>query len=112
MATTKNLHLSLADWWDEGKRQIKTISRNYCKTKNLGEKRQISSLNKRIRNAAKKAENGNPNAENLKIQFNTQLKELEEKRAQAHILRAKAQWTEEGERCTKYFLNLENKKKK
>ena len=107
----KNLHLNLADWWDEGKRQIKTISQNFCRTKNLGEKRQISSLNKRIRNAAKKAENGNPNAENLKIQFNTQLKELEEKRAQAHILRAKAQWTEEGERCTKYFLNLENKKK-
>ena len=35
------------------------------------------------------------------------MKQIEHEKTQGYILRSKAKWYEEGEKSTKYFLNLE-----
>ena len=107
----KNLSPSLAERWEEGKRQIQTISKDFSKRKTTGEKRLSASLQKRLRNATKKAESGDKQAELLRRHFTEELKSMESKSALIRIMRAKAQWVEQGERCTKYFLNLEKKRR-
>ena len=105
----KFLYPTLAEWWDAGKAIIKNISQNFSKIMAQGLHKQWLSLEKRLRNATRKADRGCPNAQLLHQQLSLQLKTLEQDRAKIHILRSKAQWVEEGEKCTKYFLNLGKK---
>ncbi len=51
-------------------------------------------------------------AENLSIDrilLKTKLDELYEKKARGAMIRSRAKWVEEGEKCTKFFISLEQK---
>ena len=53
------------------------------------------------------------NNEDVHDMYNTvlrELEEIEEENLRGKIVRSRAQWIEEGEKCSKYFMRLENRK--
>ena len=60
---------------------------------------------KRLRNAQNQAK------PSLIFKLKSKLREREVKAAQEHYLSLRIKWMEEGEDCTKYFLNLQSKSK-
>ncbi len=108
--TQQCLFTGLSEWWEAGKTHIKIISQRYSKDLARQHRKQHASLVKRLRNATRKADAGSIQAAALQRQLETQLQTLESERAEIHKIRAKTQWTEEGEKCTKFFLGLEKQK--
>ena len=95
-------------WWENVKFLIKKFSIKYCsvirKCKRYKEKEIKESLEVEL------------NKENKEIQkikeMEEKLKEIEEKEYEGARLRSKAKYMVEGEKCTKFFFDLEKKKGK
>ena len=97
-------------WCDGFKIRIKKVSRDYTYKQHLDKEKYIHSIDRRLRNLRKKA-NPDRNTSDF-IQHLTHLKQQrEEESALQHIKKSKTQWIEEGEKCSKFFLNLETKRK-
>ncbi len=100
---------SLLEWWDALKRHIKNISRKHTHKKSIAQRQYAKSIDKRLQNLRRKIPSQNTD------EFITSLlhskKQLEEEKARIHMDKTKSQWLEEGEKCSQFFLNLENKRK-
>ena len=60
----------------------------------------------------KRLENKLDNKEDMKETYDTiknELEQTEEEKLRGNIIRSRAQWIEEGEKCRKYFMQLENR---
>ena len=60
----------------------------------------------------KKLESKLDNNEDVSDAYNTirnELEQIEEEKLRGHMIRSRAQWIEEGGKCTKYFMQLENR---
>ena len=99
---------SILSWWDAGKLRIQRLSSDFARRSRLGPLIRIDSLRKRLRNASLKA-SPSPTFTLLTAQLSTELASLERLNAQQSLLAAKARWVEQGEKCTKFFLNLQKK---
>lgn len=98
----------ILEWWDGGKERIKAIavkiSRQRAKIKNALEKIIIEEHEKAIQDF-----DSNPtlqNAEKLK-QSKANLSRCERENITGLKIRSRVQWSEEGEKSKKFFLNLE-----
>ena len=99
---------SILSWWDEGKVRLKRLSSEFARKSRLAQHLRLHSLRKRLRNATSKAPNS-PTSALLSAKLSAELASLERQQAQRSLLAAKALWVEQGEQCSKYFLNLQKK---
>ena len=98
------------DWWDSFKKKIRRESRTYSYNKKQKQDKYLKSLQKRLKNLQRKA---NPSTKMIEFthQLQEAVKQIEIEKVNKHIKGSKARYVEEGERCTRYFFNLENKRK-
>ena len=101
---------SLLTWWDAFKLRIKNVSKQYTRTRSLQRKAYRRSLDRRLKSLHRRT-HPSPSIQQFTLHLQQKKKTLEEAQAQRQVLHAKAQWVEEGERCSKYFLNLAKKRK-
>lgn len=96
------------DSWDILKRRIKTFCINFSKKLSKSYKSKISSIQKEI-NIIENLPYENINM-NRKRELETELSELINKKAKGAQIRSRANWIENGEKNTAYFLSLEKKR--
>ena len=95
-------------WWDALKIDIKRLSRHYSYTKQKTLSANKTKLTKEYLKLRRKALLGHDWAKShAKILFE-KLQELEKTETRRVKAYSRAKWTEEGERPTRYFLNLVN----
>ena len=99
---------SILSWWDAGKNRIRRLSSDFARRSRLNQHLRLHSLRKRLRNATSKAPTS-PTSTLLTAKLSAELASYERQQAQRSLLAAKALWVEQGERCTKFFLNLQKK---
>ena len=94
--------------WDCIKCEVRGITISYC-IKKAKEKRHYET---KLRSDFKILEEKIDNNEDVHDMYNTvqrELEEIEEENLRGKIVRSRAQWIEEGEKCSKYFMRLENR---
>ena len=107
--------------WDTMKMQIRSSSLKYAREKKAKIKSKENTLESDISSLRKKLEEENP-SDAVKSEIykeldikTLQLEKIAQYRTRGAILRSKARWYNEGEKNTKYFLNMQkrhfNKKK-
>lgn len=99
-----------ASVWEWMKYEIKNFVSDYTKRIHCREKQQIAELSQQLSDLnAKMDEEGT----DLTLEANSitrELKEIEESKARRMMFRARCNWALQGERCSKYFLNLEKRR--
>ncbi len=108
IAESKESELHPTLKWEMLKMEIRGKSISYSSFKNKESKRKVNTLEDDIA----KLEKNQTLDENLTHSLESKRKELEEiyeQKAKGCMLRAKARWIDEGEKPTKYFLNLEKR---
>lgn len=104
---TKHIYESLTDWWEIGKRKIKQkcieIGKSERKIRDDRKERLAKEL---------EALTMSSNAATAKriLEIKREINSMEEKEIEGAILRSKTDWQNQGERCSKYFFNLEKSK--
>ena len=99
--------------WDFIKYKIRYETITYSKQKARNRREKLSALEEKIKECTVKCDE-HPNPENLndleilKTEYDQQYEDI----AQEAIIRSSVNWYEHGEKSNKYFLNLENFKKK
>ena len=105
--TMKREYAHPRDWWEDGKLLIKINTTEYCTAQRKKQRKHIQSLLKRLRNLQNKS---NPkNFTHITQALRQKLRAHEQEQAESARVRAKIQWEEEGERCSKFFFSLEKK---
>jgi len=94
--------------WDSMKCAIRGLTIEYS-IKRAKENRQYKN---NLQAELKQLENRLDKHEDVGDIYNTirrELEQIEEEQLRGNIIRSRAQWIEEGERCSKYFMQLENR---
>ena len=101
--------------WDTMKMLIRSISLNYTRKKKAKMKSLELKLESEILSLQKELEENNI-SENEKVQIYSEInvkilqrEEISKYKTRGAILRSKSRWHNEGEKNTKYFLNLEKR---
>ena len=96
-------------WWDNLKYKIKRFSQIFGKDLQKKKNLEYYKIQNKLQQISEKIATGEDvdisKYENLKLE----LSELEEEKCKGAILRSKAFWATESDKCTKYFLQLEKK---
>ena len=95
--------------WEMIKLNVRGCTIKYASKKKRNTEGCIKSLTKEINILDMKCKD-NPNDDGLKKELKEKEKLLEniyEEKSRGICIRSKAQWVEDGEKCSKYFLNLE-----
>ena len=100
----KNDFLNISQWWDIGKKKIKTFSRNFAIEQSIKNKSRLEELEYEI----SYLRNSMSNKDRL-IELQTQHKEILDKATEGMKIRSRLQWWEEGENSTKFFHGIEKK---
>ena len=101
-------HLSPKNKWDSIKMIVIAESQEYCQRRGTEHKLIKSVLEEAIVRLEEKIEyNWNQADVDMLEKTKADLEELIESKTRGTIFRAKARWYNEGEKCTKYFMNLE-----
>ncbi|CAC5405809.1 unnamed protein product [Mytilus coruscus] len=97
-------------WWDNLKYQIKKFSQIFSKRIAKKKNAEYYTLQNKIERICNRIAEGDKvnieQYENLKLELSV----LEEEKCKGAILRSKAYWATENDKCTKYFFNLEKHK--
>ena len=94
--------------WELLKYEIRRFTISYCKQRN---KKDVAER-KYLENKLKNLENVLDNYDNLESYHNikNKIEEIHEKKAKGARIRSKCLWYEEGEKLSKFFLNLEKRR--
>lgn len=94
-------------FWEDVKEKLKKMCIRFSKNKNWENKREERELILLLQNEIEKCEE-DPNYDSEKYElYKTRITELEKKRCAGAIIRSRAKYITEGERCTAFFLGLE-----
>ena len=99
-------------WWDLGKIKIKSLCREYCQEKRANEDQLLSSLREEYSDHLDQLDqypDGGVPGERLEY-LRTEIARLEAQKMEGIIIRSRIQYREEGEKCTKFFVDLEKQK--
>ena len=101
---------SLRDWWDRLKIEIRNVCMNYgVRQKRFVNQKRFSLTKQLIR--ARNAFHANKSCDvSIINSLESQLSSLISKEAEGAKIRSRAQWFEEGEKPTRYFFRLEQKR--
>ena len=105
----KNSFEKLTDWWETLKNAVKNHARTFSKKEAKCKRKEEYKLRKKLKNAQKKIHN-NTNMIILCRELKNKLESFEKNRALGAAIRAKIKWRFQGEKCNKFFLNLEKNK--
>ena len=96
-------------FWDFVKMKFKEFSVSYCISKARHNRNKQEDLETRLDNLDKSiAENSNNNdVKDERMQLKKELDELYAYRAKGYHIRSRSKWIEEGEKSSRYFLNME-----
>lgn len=95
-------------WWENVKYEIKKFSIKYSKCVQKARKAKEMRLRKTLREELKKEQ---VNTQRI-VELEDNLKKIEEEKCKGAMLRSKAKYTIEGEKCTKFFFDLERRRGK
>ena len=99
---------TLLEWWETGKLKLRKIAISHSRRIAASRRRYKSKLEKQLRNTLKKLETRHSNGDLKRFtDLRLKLRNLEMIDARGRMIRSRAQWREEGERCSKFFANLE-----
>lgn len=99
-------------WWDNLKYRIKKISQLYGRERKKIQYEKINRIQRKFQNFKEKIAHGIHYDIIEYEDIKNELAKIEIEKCQGAILRSKAQWAIEGDKNTKYFLNLENYKQR
>ena len=101
---------SLGDWWDDLKVRIRTLSIDFSVRKHKKSNAERSSLTKQLIRAKNALHSGDLSAAPAVKNLESALSTLISKEAEGVKIRSRAQWLEEGEKPTRFFFQLEQKR--
>ena len=101
---------SIRERWEEIKNQIRSISIKYGKKRKRKMMKEEKELRERVRIELSRAEDEEGYRVENYIVAKMKLERYEREKCRGAILRSKAKYALEGERCTGYFLGLEKRK--
>lgn len=90
-------------WWENMKYDIKKYVMNYCKLLQKVKRTKEQEIRKTLREELNKNE---VNVQRV-IEVEEKLRKIEEGKYKGAMLRSKAKYTVEGEKCSRFFFNLE-----
>lgn len=90
-------------WWENMKYDIKKYTMNYCKLLQKVKRAKEEEIRRTLREELNKNE---VNVQRV-IEVEERLKKIEEEKYKGAMLRSKAKYTVEGEKCNRFFFNLE-----
>ena len=99
-------------WWEMLKKKIKSLSIRYAKQSNFRKKQEENELREKLLWEIESAGNdANHNVENY-LRIRGELDTIEKNKCMGAIVRSRAQYAVEGEKCTSFFLGLEKSKQR
>lgn len=93
-------------WWENVKFLVKKITIKYCTLKHKCKRNKEKKIRERLE---KQIDDEVQDVQKIK-EIQEELKEIEENKYKGAMLRSKAKYLVEGEKCTKFFFDLERKK--
>ena len=102
----------IAGWWESLKKEIKELSKTYSRDRNRTQRERDIRLKRELGREADRAEKERGYNIEEYIRIKEELKEIEQGRCQGAIIRSRAKYAIEGEKCTAYFLGLEKTRQK
>ena len=105
----EHLEKDLQLQWEVLKLEIKSFASNYSKIKSMERRNEVMELQNEL-NALDVQLSKNPachDTQNKRERLKIKLEVIEQHNSRAAQIRSRAKWVEEGEKNTKYFLNLE-----
>ncbi len=97
-------------WWDNLKSKIKRLSICFATSKRKGEKNEYYHLQNSLRREYDRASKNSSYDYSIILDLEAKLQDHELKACKGAILRSKAQWALESDKCTSFFLNLEKRR--
>ena len=95
--------------WDIIKCDIRGITISYSSHKAKEMRKKENNLQERLRDLEELLDESHEiTLENEYNNIKTELENIHENKAKGQLIRSKARWVEDGEKCTKYFMQLEN----
>ena len=93
--------------WEMVKLTVKEFSITYSKTKSKNTKKRVKEIENRITKIENRPFNEINNQEKYKLE--RELQQIYDKKLEGAYIRSRANWIKCGEKCSSYFLKLENK---
>ena len=110
ISNLQNENLNSVEKWETFKLKSRDFSIQFSKESIHNTKNRIKSIEKEI-NRIEELESKDINM-NRKRHLESELDSLYDKRCKGAFVRSRSKWMLEGERCSKYFLNLEKSRQK
>ena len=101
---------SILVWWDNLKYKLKKFSQSFSKTRAKERNKEYYNLQNKMQRIAQNMANGLQVDIEKYEAIKQELAEFENEKCKGAMLRSKAQWAQESDKCTKYFLNLEKRR--
>ena len=101
---------SLGAWWDDLKLVIRSACINYCTRQRQSVNRDRNDLTKRLIRAKSAFHAGDDSVVSEIRDLESALSSLISREAEGAKIRSRAKWIEEGEKPTRYFFRLEQKR--
>ena len=94
--------------WDVLKCELRGITIEYSINKAREKRKYLNDLNTELKALEIRLDN-NEDVKDTYISVRNEVEQIEEEKLRGNMVRSRAQWIEEGEKCSKYFMNLENR---
>ncbi len=101
---------NVCEWWEKMKGEIKKRSTRYAKQRDFMRRSKVEVMENELKREAEKIESNPEQDKERFVQIKAEIEEYEKGKSKGAIIRSRAQYALEGERSTKFFLNLEKKK--
>lgn len=102
----------IGGWWESVKEEIKRISIGYSRQRGRLERERERRLKGEIERETRELGKGERHDLKKYLRLKDELGGIEQRRCNGAIVRSRARYIAEGEKCTKYFLGLEKGKQK
>ncbi len=103
---------NVCEWWERMKEKIKKRSIRYAKQRDFMRKTKAEEMKMAMEKEAHKIESNPEHGKEYFCQIKEEMDEYEREKSEGAIVRSRAQYAVEGERSTKFFLNLEKGQQK
>ena len=108
--STPGIDDSIGGRWEEMKNKIKTISIRYSKKRKANRMKEEKVLRERLSVELSRVEEEEGYSIEKYIEAKMELERYEREKCRGAVLRSKARYALEGEKCTKFFLGLEKRR--